>query len=100
MAPVNDAPLVTGGADVSALEDAGAQSVAWASFAAGPPDEVGQSLTVTTVNDDTTLFAAQPVVSAGGVLTYVPASDAHGSATVTVTVRDDGGTARGGADID
>jgi hypothetical protein len=96
--PVNDEPVVTGGASQTVDEDAGAQSLAWASFATGPADEAGQAPTVTTSNDANALFAVQPSVSPAGVLSYRPAADAHGSANVTVTVADDGGTANGGAD--
>jgi hypothetical protein len=44
------------------------------------------------------LFASQPAVSSGGTLTYAPAANAFGSATVTIVARDDGGTANGGVD--
>ncbi len=46
------------------------------------------------------LFAAggQPAVAASGALTYTPAADAAGVATVTVQAGDDGGTANGGVD--
>ena len=37
-------------------------------------------------------------MSAGGTLTYAPAADAFGSATVTVVANDNGGTANGGDD--
>src|SRR5207253_345752 len=35
---------------------------------------------------------------AGGTLTYTPAADANGAATVSVQIHDDGGTANGGVD--
>src|SRR5258708_20156473 len=37
-------------------------------------------------------------ISARGTLTYTPAADANGSATVTVQIHDNGGTANGGVD--
>jgi hypothetical protein len=37
-------------------------------------------------------------VSSAGTLTFAPAADANGTATVTVTATDDGGTANGGSD--
>src|SRR5205823_2364838 len=40
----------------------------------------------------------QPTVSAAGTLSYTPAANANGSATVTVQIHDDGGTANGGVD--
>jgi hypothetical protein len=44
------------------------------------------------------LFAAPPAISPSGTLTFTPAADAFGSATVTVAAHDDGGTASGGDD--
>jgi len=37
--------------------------------------------------------------SATGTLSYQPAANASGTATITMTVRDDGGTANGGVDF-
>ena len=97
---VNDVPSFTKGADHAALEDAGAQSVAgWATaISAGPADESGQALTFNVSNDNNALFSAQPSITAAGVLSYTPAADANGSATVTVSLSDDGGTGDGGVD--
>src|SRR5205814_1933863 len=49
-------------------------------------------------NTNTPLFSGQPAVAANGTLTYTPAANANGSATVTVQMHDDGGTANGGVD--
>jgi len=98
---VNDAPSFTKGSDQTALEDAGAQSVAnWATgISAGPADEAGQTLTfVVSGNSNPSLFAAAPAVSASGALTYTPAPNANGSATITLKLTDNGGTANGGVD--
>ena len=114
---MNDVPSFTKGGDQGlaplVLEDAGAQTVAnWATnISAGPPNETdGLCLplsaaacqqTVTfqvTNNTNTALFAAQPAIAPNGTLTYEPAPNANGSATVTVTLRDTGGTANGGVD--
>jgi hypothetical protein len=98
--PVNDAPSFMKGADQTVLEDAGPQSVAgWATaIRAGPADEAGQTLTFVVATDQPALFAAGPAVAANGTLTYTPAADANGTASVTVTLKDDGGTAHGGVD--
>ena len=48
--------------------------------------------------DRAELFGAEPSVGGDGTLRYTPARDAHGTATVTVRARDDGGTANGGND--
>jgi VCBS repeat-containing protein len=97
--PVNDAPSFTKGANQTTLEDAGAQSVAWATaISAGPADEAGQALNFVVTNDNNALFSGQPAVSASGQLTYTAAPNANGSATVTVKLHDDGGTANNGVD--
>jgi large repetitive protein len=98
--PVNTAPSFTPGAAQTALEDAGAQSVAgWATgISAGPAGEASQSVGFDVSVDNPGLFAVQPVVAPDGKLTYTPAADANGVATVTVRAVDDGGTADGGSD--
>ena len=99
---VNDVPSFTKGADQSVLEDAGAQTVSgWAtSLSAGPADESGQALSFTvTGNTNTGLFSAGPVVSSTGELTYTPAANANGVATISVAIEDDGGTSDGGVDV-
>ena len=48
--------------------------------------------------DNPGLFSVQPAVSPDGTLTYTPAGNANGVATVNVTAHDDGGTANGGID--
>jgi len=87
------------GGDRSTLEDAGAQSVGWASaITPGPASESSQSVSFETSNSNPGLFASGPSVAPDGTLTYIPAADAYGSATVTVTLRDTGGIANGGDD--
>ncbi len=98
--PVNDAPSFTKGADQTVLEDAGAQSVVgWATpISAGPANESGQTLDFIVSNNNNALFSVQPAVSASGVLTYTPAANTNGIATVSVQIRDNGGTANNGID--
>src|SRR6185369_8612470 len=98
---VNDAPSFTKGADQTVNEDAGAQTVNnWATaISAGPADESGQTLTFqVTNNTNASLFSAGPAISSGGTLTYTPAANANGSATITINLKDNGGTANGGVD--
>jgi hypothetical protein len=98
---VNDAPSFTSGGDQTVLEDAGPQTVnPWATgISAGPANESEQTLAfIITNNTNPGLFSAGPSVSATGVLTYTPVADAFGSATITVVLMDDGGTANGGVD--
>jgi methionine-rich copper-binding protein CopC len=94
--PVNDAPSFTKGPDQTVLENAGAQTVnPWATgISAGPTDEAGQTLTFNlTGNTNPSLFSAGPAISPTGVLTYTPAANASGSATITVTLSDNGSNA-------
>ena len=68
-----------------------------ADISAGPSDEVAQTVTfeLTTTND--ALFATLPSIDEGtGDLTYEAVAGTSGSATVSVVLADDGGTANGG----
>ncbi|MEZ5558244.1 MAG: PilC/PilY family type IV pilus protein [Pseudomonadales bacterium] len=99
--PVNDAPSFATGPDLTVLEDSGPQSFAgWASgITAGPADETAQSLAFAASNDNNALFSVQPSVDAAtGTVSFTSAPDAYGSATVTLTLTDNGGTAGGGSD--
>ncbi len=51
-----------------------------------------------TGNTDPDLFSAGPSVSNDGTLSFTLADDAFGEATITVELRDDGGTEYGGSD--
>ena len=97
---VNQPPSFTAGANQTVLENAGAQSVAtWATgISAGPANESSQTVTFHVANNNSSLFSAPPVISSTGTLTYTPAVNANGSATVTVYLQDNGGTANGGID--
>jgi VCBS repeat-containing protein len=96
---VNDVPSYTAGANVSVNEDSGAYSAPWATaISAGPADESGQALNFLVSNNNNGLFAVQPSLSPSGVLTFTPAANANGSATVSVQLHDNGGTANGGVD--
>ena len=92
---VNDAPSFLVGANQSVNEDAPAQSVA--KFAtginAGAPDESAQTLTFDVTNDNAALFAVAPAIATDGTLTYTLATNVTGSATVSVTLNDNGGGA-------
>jgi len=98
---VNDAPSFTSGGDVAVDEDSGAYNAAWAgAINPGAPNEAGQTLSFNITNiTNPTLFSAAPAVAAGGSLSFTPATDANGSAQITVELMDDGGTANGGVDV-
>ncbi|HTF21296.1 MAG TPA: Ig-like domain-containing protein [Chryseolinea sp.] len=95
---VNDPPSFTKRADQIINEDSGPQLVSgWATaLSTGPSDESSQELTFTVMNDNHLLFIVQPSIDANGDLTYASADNASGSATVSVVLSDNGGTANGG----
>ena len=97
---VNDAPSFTKGANQTVNNIDGAQTITgWATnLSKGPADESGQTLSFNVSNDNNTLFNVQPAIDASGNLTFTPAPTQSGSATVTVSISDNGGTANGGVD--
>jgi hypothetical protein len=100
VSPVNDvSTFVSGPVQVAVLEDGGAYSQAWAtSITSGPADESVQTVTFDVTNNAASLFSVAPAISANGTLTFTPAANAEGKATVLVVLRDSGGTANGGVD--
>jgi hypothetical protein len=100
---VNDVPsfAIPASPNQTVAEDAGPQMVsAFATaISKGPANESGQTLTFHSSNNNNGLFSAQPAIdTTSGDLTYTPAPNANGVATVTVSLSDDGGTANGGVD--
>jgi hypothetical protein len=84
---------------ITVAEDSGSYTNAafFTTLSAGPANESSQVLTFTVTTDNTALFGVQPAISAAGVLTFTPATNANGSATITVqSVTDNGGTANTG----
>src|SRR3989442_10474196 len=67
-------------------------------MSAGSANEAAQVLNFVVSTTNTAMFSVPPAIAANGTLTYTPAPTANGSATVTVQVHDDGGTANGGVD--
>lgn len=98
--PVNDPPEFSKGPNQSVLENAGPQVASnWAtSLRPGPADEASQLLNFTVSNDNNALFAAQPAIASTGTLSYTPALNASGTATISVQLHDSGGTANSGVD--
>ncbi len=98
---VNDAPSFTKGVDQSVVFNAPAQSVAnWATdISAGAADEAIQGLTFLVNNDRSDLFIQEPAIDSSGALSFTPQVDVSGTATVSIALQDDGGTANGGSDI-
>ena len=101
---VNDPPSFTSGGNISVNRNSGAYSNAWATnLSAGPSNESGQTLSFTVTNNNNSLFSVQPTVNASGVLTFTPTTNrpttsaSSETATVTISIQDDGGTANGGS---
>jgi hypothetical protein len=98
---VNLEPTLDAIADPAAiLEDAGQQTVNLSGISAGGSD--AQTLTVTATSSNPALIP-DPTVSytsanATGSLAYTPVSNQSGTAIITVTVQDSGGTTNGGDD--
>jgi hypothetical protein len=96
---VNDAPTFTAGPAVSVLQGSGAQTFAgWATAISAGPNEVSQTVTFLVTNGNNALFSVQPAISPSGTLTFTPAANAIGTATITVRLQDNGGTLNGGVD--
>lgn len=97
----NETPTLDVIADVTVLEDSGVQGVALSGISYGA-DASPQTVTITAVSDNNLVLLNPTVVytspDATGTLLLAPVSDQFGTATVTVTVRDDGGTADGSID--
>lgn len=94
---VNAAPTCTVGPAQNTDDEKGLQTVAgWVvNCLANDPLQTA-SFSIST--DKPELFTTPPTVDANGKLTFDPAPNKHGTAKVTVTIRDDGGTASDGID--
>ncbi|MGC3957146.1 MAG: hypothetical protein QM813_04025 [Verrucomicrobiota bacterium] len=98
---VNDAPSFDLSTNlVLVAEDAGA--ITNASFltglSAGPTNEVSQTWTFTVTSGTNFAYATAPAISTNGTLTFRTATNAIGTNTITVVMKDNGGVANGGRD--
>ncbi len=97
----NHTPTLDALADRSVLENSGVLSVPLTGIGDGG-DLVAQNLTVTATSSDPAILLAPSVVYTSaqptGTLLLAPVANQAGTATVTVTVHDDGGTAFGSLD--
>ncbi len=96
---VNDAPTLNVIPDPAAiLEDAGLQTVNLSGITAGGGETQTLSVTATSGNPglipNPTVTYTSP--NATGSLSYTPVANQNGTAIITVTVMDNGGTANGG----
>jgi hypothetical protein len=95
---VNDTPSFRKGPDIFIAEVAGAQSFAnWATnLDRGAPDEAAQGVSFSVTNGNHALFSTPPAINSLATLSFTPAANAFGSASVGVRMTDSGGTANGG----
>ena len=91
--PVNQAPTLNAIANVTVIENSGAQTVNLSGISSGATNEA-QTLTVTAVSSNTAVVANPTVTytspNATGTLTFTPKANAWGTAAITVTVNDGG----------
>ena len=89
--PVNDAPTLNAIGNVGIAENAGLQTVNLSGITSGAANEA-DTLTVTATSSNPALIPNPTVTytspNATGTLSFTPATDANGSATITVTVND------------
>ena len=99
--PINDAPVFTVQPLLEVLEDSGPQGQIWATnIAAGPSANEAESLATNftiVANTNPELFSAGPTLASTGILTFTPAENVNGEASITVTLSDNG--TMGGAHV-
>lgn len=89
----NNAPGFTPGADISVAEDSGPQTLAWASGISAGINEAGQAVEfIINSNSNPELFSEAPAIAADGTISFTPATNAYGTAELTLQLIDDGGT--------
>ncbi|MGY5352211.1 beta strand repeat-containing protein [Wenyingzhuangia sp. IMCC45533] len=96
---VNQAPTFEfdAGTEFNILENSGNRSIPnFIDQISDGDDSVTQNLTFTTSNNNESLFEVQPTISSSGTLNFTSAENRTGSATINVTLTDDGGTANNG----
>jgi hypothetical protein len=99
IAPVNDSPAFDPIADRAVLENSGEVAIVLTGVSAGPADEA-QVLSFSASSSNPGLSGTPTIdfdpSNHSWTLRFTPPTDATGPATVTVTLRDDGGTDSGG----
>jgi VCBS repeat-containing protein len=85
------APSFTKGANQTTTDESSAQTVTgWATnMSSGSLTGSGYPLTFHVTADHPEYFSVQPAIAANGTLTYTPKGNAHGTATMTVTLNID-----------
>ncbi len=97
---VNDAPTLEQPTAVTVGENAGEQTVSLTGITAGGNESQVLSVTASSSNAELTgpLSVAYTSPASTGTAKFTPAANASGTATITVTVKDNGGIANGGID--
>jgi hypothetical protein len=98
VAPVNDAPAFSKGKDITVRSDAGAQVIkGWATkISSGPTNEATQLVDFLLSTDHPERFKVQPTIAKDGTLSFTPSNGGIGAATVSVRLKDNGGTSNHG----
>jgi hypothetical protein len=99
VSPINNQPTLDLLSNLTIAQDSGPQSVNLTGISTGAGNEI-QNLSVTASSGNPALIPNPPVAynspNSTGILTFTPVAGASGSAVITVTVQDDGGTLNGG----
>lgn len=99
---LNNAPTLNALSNLVINEDASLQTVNLAGITTGASFESNQTLTITATSSNTALIPNPSVTYTNpdttGSISFTPLPDANGSVLITVTVKDNGGTANGGID--
>ncbi len=100
--PVNDAPTINALADRTINDDNGQTLFVNFDNVTAGPNEAGQNITVTASSGNQSLIQTVEVIytpnQSVGLLRMETIPERDGITTITVTVKDDGGTANGGTD--
>jgi len=94
---VNDAPTFIAGSNISVTKDSGFYNQSWATnINKGANNETDQQLGFIITNSNISLFSTQPTLTSDGQISFQPT--ANGTASINVTLLDDGGTENNGID--
>ena len=101
-APVNAAPLINPITNVTVDEDATAQTVLLTGISDGDIFQT-QNLTLSYVNSNPSLFSNFELLytpnESTATINFTPIENANGTANITITIQDDGGTLNNGVDL-
>jgi VCBS repeat-containing protein len=98
---VNQPPTINSILDVNIKRNSGLQTVSFGGITPGPGDPPSETVTVNATSDNHAVVPDPHVIYSGGAtgsLQFTPVAGATGQAIITVTVKNNGGTANGGSD--